>query len=89
MTWHQDWQASAGMWQDQMRVEPSDSPESPVAGAHNVSGQQQHGDTPSSSEEGPEPVHDRPEGVESDDNFEVSDDADEQQVRMCYDEHSV
>ena len=58
----------------------SRSPKPPAAEVQNFNGQRQQHGTPSSSEDSPKQPGDQPDGVESDDNFEVSDDADEQQV---------
>ena len=72
-----DWHDDASPQQD---LDMSRSPKSPAGEVHDLSGQQQQHGTPSSSEASPKQPEDRPDGVESDDNFEVSDDADEQQV---------
>ena len=53
-----------------------------MAEGHHLSGAQQSEGSPSSFDGSPDQLHDRPDGVASDDNFEVSDDADEQQVML-------
>lgn len=82
----QDWDPPSGEWGQAVsregQIDLSKSPASPMAEGHQLSGAQQSEGSPSSFEGSPDQMHDRPDGVASDDNFEVSDDADEQQVML-------